>query len=95
MKKEKENKKFSVKEFLYEKLMYLAALACEIVALLMDKGIIQASESMVNRLTVAGVIILLIKLVKDGLSSKYRYYSKKWGMGPYADVAGDDSEDIK
>lgn len=95
MKKEKNNQKFSIKQFMYDKLMYLVALACEVVALLMDKGIIQTSETMVNRVTLAGAIILIIKLVIDGLSSKYRYYSKKWGMGPYADVTGDDSEDIK
>lgn len=30
--------------------------------------------------------IVLIYLVIDGLKNKYKYYSKKWGMGPYAEV---------
>lgn len=32
------------------------------------------------------MIIVLIYLVIDGLKNKYKYYSKKWGMGPYAEV---------
>lgn len=52
----------------------------------MDKGIIAGSAELTNRLTVAGMIIVLIYLVIDGLKNKYKYYSKKWGMGPYAEV---------
>lgn len=53
---------------------------------MMDKGIIAGSDELTTRLTVAGMIIVLIYLVIDGLKNKYKYYSKKWGMGPYAEV---------
>lgn len=87
----KEN--FSVKGFLLSKLLLIAALICEVIAYLMSRGILQAQPQLVNGLTVAGVILLLIYLVKDELSKKYRYYSKKWGIGPYAEPAGREPED--
>ena len=85
--------KFSLKKFLYSKLILLAALGCEVIAYLMVKGVLQGEAQAVNGLTVAGVILLFIYLVKDGLTRKYRHYSKKWGMGPYAEPAGSEPED--
>ena len=76
----KENEKFSLAQFLRRKFLLLGALVCEVIALLMDKGIIAGSDEL------AGMIIVLIYLVIDGLKNKYKYYSKKWGMGPYAEV---------
>ena len=81
----KENEKFSLAQFLRRKFLLLGALVCEVIALLMDKGIIAGSSELTTRLTVAGIIVL-IYLVIDGLKNKYKYYSKKWGMGPYAEV---------
>lgn len=83
--KNQTKEKFSLAQFLRRKFLLLAALACEITALLMDKGIIAATDELTMRLTVAGMIIVFIYLVIDGLKSKYKYYSKKWGMGPYAE----------
>lgn len=80
--KVKEN--FSFPQFLRRKLLLLAALVCEVAALLMDKGVIVASDKLTMDLTVGGIVIVLVYLVIDGLKNKYRYYSKKWGMGPYA-----------
>lgn len=77
--------KFSLARFLRRKALLLAALVCEVIALLMDKGVISATDELTMRLTVAGMIIVFIYLVIDGLKSKYKYYSKKWGMGPYAE----------
>ena len=71
----KENEKFSLAQFLRRKFLLLGALVCEVIALLMDKGIIAGSDELTTRLTVAGM-----------LKNKYKYYSKKWGMGPYAEV---------
>lgn len=82
----KENEKFSLAQFLRRKFLLLGALVCEVIALLMDKGIIAGSDELTTRLTVAGMIIVLIYLVIDGLKNKYKYYSKKWGMGPYCNV---------
>lgn len=82
----KENEKFSLAQFLRRKFLLLGALVCEVIALLMDKGIIAGSAELTTRLTVAGMIIVLIYLVIDGLKNKYKYYSKKWGMGSYAEV---------
>lgn len=79
----KEN--FNIPQFLRRKFLLLAALVCEVVALLMDKGIISATDERTMELTIAGIVIVLVYLVIDGLKSKYRYYSKKRGMGPYAD----------
>ena len=81
----KVREKFSPAQFLRRKFLLLAALACEVTALLMDKGIIAATEDLTMRLTVAGMIIVFIYLVIDGLKNKYKYYSKKWGIGPYAE----------
>lgn len=77
--------KFSLARFLRRKALLLAALVCEVAALLMDKGVIAATDELTMRLTVAGMIIVFIYLVIDGLKNKYKYYSKKWGMGPYAE----------
>lgn len=78
----KENEKFSLAQFLRRKFLLLGALVCEVIALLMDKGIIAGSDELTTRLTVAGMIIVLIYLVIDGLKNKYKYYSKKWAWGP-------------
>lgn len=83
--KNQTKEKFSLARFLRRKFLLLAALACEVTALLMDKGIIAAADELTMRLTVAGMIIVFIYLVIDGLKNKYKYYSKKWGMGPYAE----------
>ena len=91
-------KKFSIKRFLLSNYILLTALVCEIIALLMVKGVIVGEQRTISGLTVAGVIIMFIHLVKDGLTKKYRYYSKKWGMGPYAengDAQSRDTEDKK
>ena len=90
-------KKFSIKRFLLSNYILLTALVCEVIALLMDKGVISGDERTVSGLTVAGVIIMFIQLVRDGLRKKYRYYSKKWGMGPYAENgdASQNAEDEK
>jgi len=85
----KENK---VGKFLYWKILLIAALALEVIALLMRKGIMVGTEQMVSSFTAAGGVLVLIYLVIDGLSSKYRYYSKKWGIGPYAENPEEASE---
>lgn len=85
--------KSSLKKFLYSKLILLAALVCEVAAYLMVRGVVQGNEQAINGLTVAGVILLFVYLVKDGLTRKYRHYSKKWGMGPYAEPTGSEPED--
>lgn len=84
--------------YLYWKILLIAALALEIIALLMRKGIMVGTESMINRFTAAGGVLVFVYLVIDGLSKKYRYYSKKWGMGPYAentDEASDNEDDTE
>ena len=83
--KNKAKEKLSPAQFLRRKALLLAALVCEVIALLMDKGVIAAADELTMRLTVAGMIIVFIYLVIDGLKNKYKYYSKKWGMGPYAE----------
>lgn len=83
--KNKAKEKLSSAQFLRRKALLLAALVCEVAALLMDKGVIAATDELTMRLTVAGMIIVFIYLVIDELKSKYKYYSKKWGMGPYAE----------
>ena len=83
--KNKAKEKLSSAQFLRRKALLLAALGCEVAALLMDKGVIAATDELTMRLTVAGMIIVFIYLVIDELKSKYKYYSKKWGMGPYAE----------
>lgn len=80
-----------IKKFLYDKLMLIVALGCEIVAYLMRIGTLGGSAQLVSGLTVAGVVILFIYLVMDGLKRKYKQYSKKWGVDPSADEPDDDS----
>lgn len=84
---------FSLKKYLYDKLFLLGALVIEVIAYLMVRGVISGDQQLINRLTVAGVILMFIYLVKDGLSRKYRYYSQKWGMGPYAAPKDSEPED--
>lgn len=45
----KENKKFSLAQFLRRKFLLLGALVCEVIALLMDKGIIAGSDELTTR----------------------------------------------
>ena len=62
-------KPFSLKDFVCGKLILMVALACELTAYLM---------------AVAGVILMFIYLVSDGLRKKYALYSKKWGESAFA-----------
>lgn len=84
--------KFNLGKWLYQKLLLLAALAFEVAALLIDKGVVTGTETLEMRLTWIGIVIMLVYLVWNGLKQKYRYYSRKWGMGPYAEAAPEDGD---
>lgn len=75
---------FSLKDFVCGKLILMVALACELTAYLMAEGYIQAAPKVINGLTVAGVILMFIYLVSDGLRKKYALYSNKWGESAFA-----------
>ena len=68
-------KEFDFVKFLKKKILLLAALVCEILALLIDKGILTWDPQYEGRLTVCGVVLMLIWLVMDGLQRKYRKMS--------------------
>lgn len=88
--------KFSIAKFLRNKALLLAALVCEVVALLIDKAVITGFDKYEMSLTFAGLILMFIYLVWDGLKRKYKFYSRKWGMGPYAEpVCEDDADSIE
>lgn len=84
--------KFNLGKWLYEKLLLLVALVFEVAALLIDKGVVTGTEALEMRLTWIGIVIMLVYLVWNGLKQKYRYYSKKWGMGPYAEADPEDGD---
>ena len=86
------NGKFNIAKILYDKLMLIVALCCEIVAYLMTRGVLEGSAQVINGLTVAGVVIMFIYLVTDGLKRKYKQYSKKWGFAPSAGESADESD---
>lgn len=88
----KSKEKLSLKNFIYTRILFVVALVCEVIALLMVKGVVQGDEQIINGLTLAGVLIMLIQLVIGGLISKYRHYSKKWGMGSYAEAPGSEAQ---
>ena len=71
---------FDQKSFLREKLLLLGALACEVVALLIRREIIAADPELVGRLTVAGVVLMLIWLVIDGLKKTARRVRANMGL---------------
>lgn len=85
--------KFNLGRWLYEKLLLLIALGFEVTALLIDKGVVAGTEALEMRLTWIGIIIMVVYLVWNGLKQKYRYYSKKWGMGPYAEPTADNGDE--
>lgn len=85
--------KFNLGKWLYEKLLLLVALVFEVAALLIDKGVVTGTEALEMRLTWIGIAIMLVYLVWNGLKQKYRYYSRKWGMGPYAEPAADNGDE--
>ena len=60
-------KAFDFVKFLKKKILLLVALVCEILALLIDKGILTWDPQYEGRLTVCGVVLMLIWLVMDGL----------------------------
>ncbi|NLW34274.1 MAG: hypothetical protein GXY80_02165 [Syntrophorhabdus aromaticivorans] len=75
-----------IKEFLVSKLILFVALACEVISYLMDQGIMQGSERVINGLTMAGIVLVFIYLVMYGLTRKYKQYKEKW----YSDSADGD-----
>ena len=79
-------------EFLVSKLMLLVALACEVISYLMDQGIMQGSARVINGLTVAGVVLIFIYLVINGLTRKYKYYIEKWQLGSAGGDFGENAE---
>ncbi len=79
---------FSFINFLKKKLLLLVALVCEILALLIDKGILTWDPQYEGRLTVCGVVLMLIWLVMDGLQRKY----KKMEAAFRANMAADEAE---
>lgn len=87
-KKNRSDKNNVVVKFFTGKIFLIAALICEVIAYLMVKGIMSGDAKLINGLTVAGVILLFIHLIKDGLTKKYRHYSKKWGFAPDSDNNG-------
>lgn len=64
--------KIDLKEFFRKKLLLLAALVLEIISLLIDKGILDMPPEYEGRFLVAGVVLMFIWLVMDGLQRKYR-----------------------
>ena len=64
--------KFNPKEFFKKKLLLLAALVLEICSLLVDKQILALPAEYEGRFLVAGVVLMLVWLVMDGLQRKYR-----------------------
>ncbi len=82
--------KFSLGKFLLNKLMLIAALICEVIAYLMDQGLMTGSERVISGLTVAGVVIAFIYLVLDGLRRKYKRYSEQWGFSSSGGAEKDD-----
>ena len=75
---------FDPKSFLREKLLLLGALACEVAALLIRREVIAADPELVGRLTVAGVVLMLIWLVIDGLKKTARRVRAVWSAhGPW------------
>ncbi len=77
--------RFDPRSFPPEKLLLLAALVCEVLALLIRKGVLAAGPELVARLTVAGVILLLIYLVYDGIKRKARKIRAQMGLDAEAD----------
>ena len=86
---------FDPKKFLREKLLLLGALACEVVALLIRREIIAADPELVGRLTVAGVVLMLIWLVIDGLRKTARRVRANMGLDEEdaEDAAGEAAPD--
>ena len=64
--------KFDPKEFFRKKLLLLVALVLEIISLLIDKGVLEWPAEYEGRFLVAGVVLMLIWLVMDGLQRKYK-----------------------
>ena len=83
---------FDPKSFLREKLLLLGALACEVVALLIRREVIAADPELVGRLTVAGVVLMLIWLVMDGLKKTARRVRANMGLDEDEDAEGSAGE---
>ena len=77
---------FDPKSFLREKLLLLGALACEVAALLIRREHIAADPELVGRLTVAGVVLMLIWLVIDGLKKTARRVRANMGLDSEEDA---------
>ncbi len=77
----KKKKNPSIREFLVSKLILLVGLACEVISYLMDQGIMQGSARVINGLTMAGIVLVFIYLVMNGLTRKYKQYKEKWYFG--------------
>ena len=81
------------KSFPPEKLLLLAALACELLALLIRKGVFTADPELVARLTVAGAVLVLIYLVYDGIKRKARKIRAQLGLDEEADEPSGEETD--
>ena len=81
--------KFDPKDFLKRKILLLAALVCEIISLLIDKGMLDMKPEFEGRFLVAGVVLMFVWLVIDGLQRKY----KKMAAVFEANMAADTSEE--
>lgn len=92
-KSDSEGKTKKVAKYLYWRILLIPALVFEVIALLIRKGIMTGTDQMISSFTVAGGVLVFVFLVIDGLSKKYREYSKKWGMGPYAENPEDSSDE--
>ena len=80
-------KNFDLKAFIRKKLLLLAALVCTVLSLLIDKGILKWDAQYEGRLLVAGVVLMLIWLVIDGLQRKYRKMEKAFRANMEAEEA--------
>lgn len=70
-------------------MLLLAALALEIISLCIDKGILDWPAEYEGRFLVAGVVLMFIWLVMDGLQRKY----KKMAAVYEANLAAMETED--
>jgi len=85
-------KGFDLKQFLKKKLLLLGALVCTVLSLLIDKGILAWDAQYEGRLLVAGVLLMLIWLVSDGLQRKYKKMEKAYRANMEAAEAEEESE---
>ena len=81
-----------IKPFPAQKYLLLAALVCEVLALLIRKEMIAADPSLVSRLTVAGAVLVLIYLIYDGIRKKAAQVRAAMGLDEEEEESAENGE---